>query len=210
MNIRILVTLLAILSDSVLAATLPNLTTEIRSRLIDSPNVPSTGPATSPKTLIDFFDYSCPFCRKLHEAISFAKTCDPNLRIVYRHLPLLGPESKMMAKIAIAAAKQGGFIEMHNWLMSDGYNCSKEDIIAHAQTLGLNSAQLKQDVEQQDAEKVIDQTIELALKLNIRTIPAIILNDHVAREAMDQNDLIAFLTDAYKENGLTMPQNCRG
>src|SRR3546814_11992834 len=59
-------------------------------------------------TLVEFFDYNCPYCRSVAPVMSEAEAADPQLRIVYKEYPTLGPHSVYASKAALAAHRQGG------------------------------------------------------------------------------------------------------
>ena len=71
-------------------------------------------------TITEFFDYQCGFCRKMHSVLKQFQQKNPQATIIYRPLPLLGAESKILAQAALAAQQQGKFQLMHEWLMTEG------------------------------------------------------------------------------------------
>jgi protein-disulfide isomerase len=64
-------------------------------------------------TLVEFFDYNCPYCRRMGPVMTQAEVADPKLRIVYKEFPILGPASVFAAKAALAAHKQGKYFAFH-------------------------------------------------------------------------------------------------
>ena len=58
-------------------------------------------------TLVEFFDYRCPYCKQVAPAIKALLGEDKQLRIVYKEFPVLGPESVTAARAALAAAQAG-------------------------------------------------------------------------------------------------------
>jgi len=75
------------------------------------------GPEDAPVTLVEYGDYQCPFCADMRPVIrSIAKIMGPQLRLVFRHMPMLEmhPYAQHAAEAAEAAAAQGKFWEMHD------------------------------------------------------------------------------------------------
>jgi protein-disulfide isomerase len=64
-------------------------------------------------TLVEFFDYNCPYCRSVAPVMNEAEAADPQLRIVYKEFPILGPNSVYVAKAALAAHRQGRYLAFH-------------------------------------------------------------------------------------------------
>src|SRR3546814_18534988 len=71
------------------------------------PTSPVTGNANGDVTLVEFFDYNCPYCRRVAPVVAEAEAADPQLRIVYKEFLILGPGSVSAAKAAIAPPRQG-------------------------------------------------------------------------------------------------------
>src|SRR3546814_2397253 len=81
------------------------------------PASPVTGNPNGDVTLVEFFDYNCPYCRRVAPVVAEAEAADPQLRIVYKEFPILGPGSVFAAKAALAAHRQGLYFAFHEALM---------------------------------------------------------------------------------------------
>jgi len=82
------------------------------------PASPVGGNPEGDVTLVEFFDYNCPYCRRVAPVMLEAEAADPQLRIVYKELPILGPDSEFAAKAAMASHSQGSRNEFFNTLLS--------------------------------------------------------------------------------------------
>ncbi len=71
-------------------------------------------------TLVEFFDYACPYCKASNPAVDRLLAEDKNLRIVYRELPILGPDSVAAARLSLTASKLGRFNQFHDALWAAG------------------------------------------------------------------------------------------
>jgi protein-disulfide isomerase len=99
------------------------------------------GPKDSPLTLLEYGDFECPHCGAAHPIVEEARArLGRRLRFVYRHFPLtnIHAHAEPAAEAAEAAATQGHFWEMHDRLFEHQDALEEEDLIAHADALGLD------------------------------------------------------------------------
>jgi protein-disulfide isomerase len=75
------------------------------------PDSPVGGNTEGDVTIVEFFDYNCPYCRQVASVMAEAEAGDPGLRVVYKEFPILGPGSVFAAKAALAADRQGRYVE---------------------------------------------------------------------------------------------------
>ena len=88
---------------------------------IETPFGSSWKGAVKPEvTLVEFFDYACPYCKASNPAIDRLLQEDKGLRVVYRELPILGPDSVTAARLSLAASKAGRFAKFHDTLWATG------------------------------------------------------------------------------------------
>ena len=79
---------------------------------------PIAGNPKGDVTLVEFFDVRCPYCRRMVSVVDELIKREPNLRIVYKDLPVLGPGSVAGARALLAAQKQGGYLKLPTLLMA--------------------------------------------------------------------------------------------
>lgn len=82
------------------------------------PNAPVLGNPDGDVTVVEFFDYNCPYCRRAAPEVDALIAADPNIRLVYREWPILGDGSVYAARAALAARKQGKYGEFHKAMMA--------------------------------------------------------------------------------------------
>ena len=88
---------------------------------LETPFASSWKGAAKPQvTLVEFFDYACPYCKASNPHIDQLVREDPGLRVVYRELPILGPDSVTAARVSLAASKAGRFSQFHDALWAAG------------------------------------------------------------------------------------------
>ncbi|HEU4809674.1 MAG TPA: DsbA family protein, partial [Sphingomicrobium sp.] len=88
---------------------------------IETPFGTSWKGASKPEvTVVEFFDYACPYCKASNPAVERLIREDKGLRVVYRELPILGPDRITAARLSLAASKAGRFAQFHDTLWNAG------------------------------------------------------------------------------------------
>lgn len=106
-------------------------------------------------TLVEFFDYNCPYRRRMVPAMAEAEAADPELRIVYKEFPILGAGSTYAAKAALAADQQGRYPAFHQALMAVKGSVEEDSVLEAATAVGLNLARLKANMDDPAVQAVI-------------------------------------------------------
>jgi protein-disulfide isomerase len=146
---------------------------------------PVGGNAQGDVTMVEFFDYNCPYCRQVAPVIEQAVADDPQLRIVYKEFPILGPDSLFAAKAALAAARQGKYGEFHKALYGVKSRVTEAVVMKVAAGIGLDMTRLKSDMQQPDIEGSISRNAELAQALGITGTPGFVVGDRIFPGATD-------------------------
>ncbi|WBH17521.1 DsbA family protein [Sphingomonas radiodurans] len=134
-------------------------------------------------TLVEFFDYNCGYCRASLPVIRQLVAADPNLRVVFRELPILSDESRDAARASLAAAAQGKFSTFHEALYAAG-PVSATTIAATAKTSGVDLTNLPDD-----ADTEIASNLALAGKIGITGTPTWVIGDKVLAGAQPLDKL---------------------
>ena len=149
-------------------------------------------------TLVEFFDFSCGYCHRLHPVLKKLVAKNPDLRLVLREITFVNPEvSTYAAKAALAAKNQGKYAELWAAMMESEEALSAETIDALAASNGIDVAQMKADMESAQIEKIINDTADLASKIQIGGVPTMILDGKVLR-AYDEASIQKALDEAKK------------
>lgn len=86
--------------------------------VLRDPDIPVAGNANGDVTIVEYFDYNCPYCRKLAPELSQVVFDDGKVRMVFKDWPILGPVSVYASKMALATKYQDKFAEAHEAMMS--------------------------------------------------------------------------------------------
>jgi len=174
--------------------------TTYREQIERHPMTPVSGNAEGDVTLVEFFDYNCGYCKRVFSYVPDLVQEDPNLRIVWKEFPILGPVSRYAAKVAMAADRQGKYSEFHNAAMGGGRLVSEAQVIKIAEEVGLNIKQLLKDLEDPAIEAYIDETIQLAGALGINGTPGFVVGDQVIAGAISEEAMKQAI-DLARKNG---------
>jgi protein-disulfide isomerase len=177
------------------------------SRKGDSESMHIRGNADALVTLEEFGDFQCPPCGSIASFLDeLVKEYDPNLRIVFRNLPLeMHEHARDAALAAEAAGLQGRFWDMHDVLYREQATWSKADntrelFDSYAGMIGLNLDQFKKDMEGEQARARVDSDEQRANSLGIKMTPTVFINDHeMAPNDKTPDGLRAAITAALKE-----------
>jgi protein-disulfide isomerase len=142
------------------------------------------GAAKPDVTLTYFFDYACGYCRQSNPDIERLIAEDKGLRVVYRELPILGPESVEAARVSLAASKAGKFAQYHDALYAAG-RPAPETIALAARAAGVPA----QPVDDPAQEAELRANMGLAGQLGATGTPLFIVGDRVMNSAVGYEEL---------------------
>lgn len=166
-----------------------NAVTARADQLFNSRSDPSVGDPKASVTIVEFFDYQCPYCRRMAQQLAKLNKEDPDLRIVYKEFPIFGPASTLAASAAMGALRQGKYEEFHLALMGNRGAPSERSIFRLAERIGLDVGRLRADMNSATPQRVFQRNRRLAQELGIRGTPAFVIGDQVIRGAVKINRL---------------------
>ena len=163
---------------------------------IETPFASSWRGAAKPDvTLVEFYDYACPYCKASNPNIERLIKEDKGLRIVYRELPILGPDSVVAARIALEASKAGRFNAFHDALWEAG-RPSSQTIATAAKAAGVPP------MPREDAaiEAELKRNFQLAGQIGATGTPLFIVGDRVLNGAVGYEALKQAIAKARDES----------
>ena len=155
-----------------------------RDALIADPEAPVAGNPEGAITLVEFFDYRCGYCKRVKPTLETLLAENDDLRLVYKEFPILGPESTLAARAALAARAQGGYGPFHTALMEADGALERAHILEIARSVGLDDERLAQDMDEPAIDALIEGNAALAQDLGIRGTPAFVIGDRVIGGAL--------------------------
>ena len=171
----------------------------VRLQLEQDPNSPNLGNPDGDVTVIEFFDYNCPYCRKAGQTVQELLASDANVRVIYREWPILGEDSVFASRAALAARAQGKYEEFHWALMNGEGRASEASILKLARHLDLDVEKLQADMISPAVEAHIAQSSALARTLGFTGTPAFIVGDRTAPGMLSTDEITAMVAEARAE-----------
>jgi protein-disulfide isomerase len=112
----------------------------------NDPEIPALGNAKGNVTVVEYFDYQCPICKRLHPELSRVLREDGKVRWVSKVWPIFGGPSGYAARMALAAKYQGKFAEAHEALFAAKTPLNEAVIRTLLSKAGVNVAKLESDL----------------------------------------------------------------
>lgn len=152
-------------------------------------------------TVVEFFDYRCPYCHRAHEALAEVLAADPNVRVVMKHLPILGPDSILAARAAVAAQAQGAFAPFHDRVMTMTGGLDVPRLLSVAEDLALDMERFARDMGDDSLMAPLDEGRALARQLGIGGTPAFVIGDRLIGGYVPAADLHSAIAAARAADG---------
>ena len=167
-----------------------------KATLENDPNAPVLGNPDGDITVVEFFDYNCPYCRRVKPEMEALLAADPNVRVVYREWPILGDGSVFAARAALASRNQGKYEEFHWAMMQLKERAEEASILRTAEDIGLDVAQLRRDMNGPEIEEHIQTSMRLAQSLGFSGTPSFVIGDSLAPGLIQADQMIELVDQA--------------
>jgi protein-disulfide isomerase len=151
--------------------------------IFNSPRQVVLGNPKGDVTLVEFFDYNCGYCKHaMGDMLTLLKT-DPNLRVVLKEFPVLGPGSVAAAKVAAAARMQDKsgkkYLEFHTKLLGGRGQADEAHALAAAKDAGFDTAKIQKDMNGDEVRAQIAESFKLADALGLNGTPSYVVGNDV-------------------------------
>jgi protein-disulfide isomerase len=171
---------------------------EQRDALLHDASAPVGGNPSGDVTIVEFFDYRCPYCKQVEPSLEALVKQDPKLRIVYKEFPVLGEASVYASHMALAARQQGKYQQFHDAMMATKGEINAEVIERVAASAGVDVAKAKAQMGTPEIDALIKRNYALAEALDIQGTPAFIVGDTLIPGATDIARLRELVAEARK------------
>jgi len=152
---------------------------------VSNGHLPVLGNKDAKVTIVEFADFQCPFCKRLHDETipQIKKTYidTGKAKLYYRHYAFLGQESTWAAEASECANEQGKFWDYHDLLFDkqgqeNSGTFSKDNLKGFAQQLGLNTSQFNDCVDAEKYKKNVSDDLNDGQKLGVNGTPGTFVN----------------------------------
>ena len=159
----------------------------------------SQGPATAAVTLVQYGDYECPYTRQSTWVVqAMQQELGDQLRFIYRNFPLteIHPHALQAALAAEAAAFEGKFWEMHDYIFHHQHTLAERDLAQFAEAVGLDRQRYTQDTAEQRGLPRIEEDVAGGERSGVQGTPTFFINGVMYRGSWEHDALLAALQAA--------------
>lgn len=190
-----------------LAEQKPEPISDICNALFSDAADPTVGPAGADVTIVEFFDYQCPYCRVVAEFLSEVQANDPRVRIVYKEWPVLGSDSEFAARAALAAARRGQYLRFHETLMRTRGVPNEALVRYAANKVAIDPDQLLVELKSAEIDDVIRRNRQLAKQLGLIGTPSFVVGRTIVEGAITRNQMEKLIDLEAKSPATAICQN---
>lgn len=172
--------------------------TPVVEAVLNDPETPRVGPPASPLTIVVFTDYRCPICRRTDPALERLLRRDGQVRVMFKDWPILGPGSRLAARTALAADRQGRYLAMHRALMATRLPLTEANMPVIARTAGVDWPRLSVDLARDGVaiDTLLARQSQQAWSLGLEGTPAYLVGPLLVRGGLDDRALARAVVDA--------------
>ncbi len=158
-------------------------------------NAPVRGPDDAPVTIVEFSDFQCPFCTRVHPTLlRLLEDYPQSVRLAFKHFPLdFHQDAPLAHRASIAAGNQGRFWEMHDRIFANGRDLSRETLMSHARALGLDMSRFVTDLDAEATGQRMRADIAEGNRLGITGTPTFYINGRVVAGAQPYENFRALV-----------------
>jgi protein-disulfide isomerase len=174
------------------------ITAEGQKAILAAPGTEPVGAADADVTIVEYFDYNCPYCKKMAPVFEGLLTEDHQVRIIYKDWPILGDMSVFAAKAVLAAQWQHKYRVAHDALIDGPRLATTAQVGAALSRVGVDLARLTKDRAKHSSEidALIERNDEEAHALNLRGTPGIVVGRQLLPGIVDLDGLKRLVANA--------------
>lgn len=170
-----------------------------RDMILNDPETPTGGNPNGDLTIVDFFDYNCPYCKLAAKSLEKIVKIDGNIRLVYRDWPILAETSIVGARLALAAKYQEQYLPVHHALMDiPGHGVSQEQMTEAVRHTGVDLKQLDTDLDRHADEiaGLIKRNLNTAQAIGLQGTPGFLIGPYKVNAALNEQGFARVVADA--------------
>ena len=147
--------------------------------LTRAPGSPVLGNPGGDVVIVEFFDYTCPYCKAIEPRLEALLKSDRKVKLVLKEFPILTPQSMIATRAALASVRQGKYRAFHQAMMNFRGQLLESDIFDMAKTCGLDMARLRRDMTAPEISDEIIANFNLARGIRVFQTPAFIVGNRL-------------------------------
>lgn len=155
----------------------------------------SIGSPVAPITIVEFFDYNCGYCKRAFPDIMKLTQKNPDVRVVFKEFPILGPASEQAARVALASKGDGKYFAIHQGLLNARGSVSGGALSSLIEKHGLNADEIVTRGKNKDIDAHIKDVRNLAQSLGVSGTPAFIIDNQLFSGALSYDDMQSLIDE---------------
>lgn len=170
-----------------------------RDMILADPEAPIGGNPEGDLTIVDFFDYNCPYCKKSATYLERLVKADGKIRIIYKDWPILTETSIVGAQFALGAKYQGKYLEAHRALMNvPGYGISQDRMVDAVHKSGVDMDRLDSDMKANSGAiaLLIKRNLAVAEAIGLQGTPGFLIGPYKVNQALNYEGFQRAVADA--------------
>ncbi len=172
-------------------------------RFLDDPGSPVLGNPRGTTTVVEFFDYRCPYCRLMQPKLQGLLADDRQIRLVLKEWPVFGGPSVEAARVALASAWQGKYGAVHEALFATPLPLDHTAIRQAVRQAGVDMDRLDRDMAERGGEldAMLARNRAAAHALGLQGTPGFVIGAAVVPGALPLDDLMGEIAAARAKAG---------
>jgi protein-disulfide isomerase len=168
--------------------------------VLRDPEIPAAGNADGDITIVEYFDYNCPYCRKLEPELRQVVQDDGKVKLVYKDWAILGPVSIVAARMALATKYQDKYVAAHDALMGTASRLTEPRIKELLAGAGIDVDRASKDLETnaKAIDAILARNNDQATAFGFKGTPAFIIGKFRVPGALTMAQFDQAIADARK------------
>ncbi|MBR0756210.1 DsbA family protein [Bradyrhizobium jicamae] len=172
------------------------------SQVLRDPDIPVIGNPRGDITIVEWFDYNCPYCRKIEPEMRQVVQDDGKVRLVLKDWPILGPVSVVASRMALAAKYQDKFVAAHEAMIGVSSRITEPRINELLAGAGIDMDRLKKDLETnaKAIDAILARNNDQAEAFGFKGTPSFIVGKYRVPGVLSMDQFEQVIADARKAN----------
>jgi protein-disulfide isomerase len=168
--------------------------------VLRDPDVPVIGNPNGDISIVEWYDYNCPYCRKVAPELRQVVEDDGKVRLVLKDWPILGEVSKLSARLALAAKYQDKFLPAHEALIGVSSRLTEPRVRELLAGAGVDVDRLNKDLAAngKTIDAILARNNDQALAFEFRGTPSFIVGKYRVPGVLSMNQFEQVIADARK------------
>jgi protein-disulfide isomerase len=168
--------------------------------VLRDPEIPAAGNVDGDISIVEWFDYNCPYCRKIDPELRQVIQDDGKVRLVLKDWPILGPVSKVASRMALAAKYQDKFMAAHEAMIGVSSKLTEPRIGELLSGAGIDMDRLKRDLETnaKAIDTILARNNDQALAFGFKGTPSFIVGKFRVPGVLTMAEFELVIADARK------------